>query len=150
MDLSQPGSTRFLVQHHATAKFGEFVVQARSAHARRVPRRREELVRIGKNESRGLLKLGSARYSLQTSRPPRPADQSCGRAAHDVCARASRWRVGIVGVCSAMHGRWACWTSTSCTWCHLGARDLSSLGSDVPRVQPPGPAKLDVSAIPVI
>ena len=29
MDLSKPGSARFLVQHHATAKFGEFVVQAR-------------------------------------------------------------------------------------------------------------------------
>lgn len=31
MDLSKPGSARFLVQHHATAKFGEFVVQARPA-----------------------------------------------------------------------------------------------------------------------
>ncbi|KAK9841959.1 hypothetical protein WJX81_001206 [Elliptochloris bilobata] len=27
VDLSKPGSKRFLVQHHATAKFGEFVVQ---------------------------------------------------------------------------------------------------------------------------
>ena len=33
MDLSKPGSARFLVQHHATAKFGEFVVQARPALA---------------------------------------------------------------------------------------------------------------------
>ena len=31
VDLSKPGSARFLVQHHATAKFGEFVVQARPA-----------------------------------------------------------------------------------------------------------------------
>ena len=42
VDLSKPGSATFLVQHHATGKFGNFVVQARPvsdsltvAHAQR-------------------------------------------------------------------------------------------------------------------
>jgi hypothetical protein len=29
VDLSKPGTATFLVQHHDTAKFGNFVVQAR-------------------------------------------------------------------------------------------------------------------------
>ena len=29
VDLAKPGTATFLVQHHATAKFGNFVVQAR-------------------------------------------------------------------------------------------------------------------------